>query len=182
VTTVFLRIDEINPTPWQAPELGMARGNSGKMHPVAYTAAKVRAYQDAIKECFDQAYPAHVPFTKGTPLYVFFYYWRQREQYTTESGRRQTTQRADITNINKATEDALQRRLYENDVDSIAVVGRMVEQTTDTTPCILVICTDTDIMADLLIGSPHWAEDARLELDPIVAPTPPGNIRMKVIS
>ena len=179
MSDVTLLITDVNPTPWMAPDLAIGRGNGGKTYPMAYSPAAMRAYQDAIKESFDQAYPDHEAFPKGTPLIVAFYFWRKLDTYKTKTGRNQTAKRADATNMTKSTEDALQGRLYVNDVDNVATVGFVVEQSTDTEPAVMVhvgrfgATRWTQFLDDRIV---HNVRDRMLEIE---SPNPPGNVYLK---
>jgi len=182
VTTAYLLIEDINPTPWMSPDLSVGRSKGGKPYPIAYSPAAMRAYEDAIKESFDQAYPGTAPFKEGTQLSAIFFVWRKLDQYKTPTGRNQTAKRADATNMQKATEDALQKRLYVNDVDNFIVATRIVEQSTETEPKILVVVSDSHVASELLFGDAEGPEELARELkQQTTPPNPPGNVYLKVI-
>ena len=190
MTTVYLLIDDINPTPWMAPELSVGRGKGGKAYPMAHSPEAMRAYQHAIREACAMAYPEHEPFPKGTPLSAFFYFWRKQDQYKTTTGRNQTAKRADATNMTKSTEDALafpigkgahvggEWCLYMNDVDNRISAGVVVEQSVDTEPTLMVVVTTAP--SKTLLDS-TWIRVAREAIEEqITPPNPPGNVRLKV--
>ena len=179
---VQLLFTDLNPTPWMAPDLSIGRGKGGRVYPQAHSPASMKAYQAAITEAFEQAYPNHEPFPKDTPLFAMFFYWRKRDTYKTPTGRTSTAKRADVTNINKATEDALQGLLYVNDVDNVTVYGRMVEQDGDADPQLLIVVSD-DEPVDWVISPidpvyPNYVVD-QLDLN-VTPPNPPGNVYLKV--
>jgi Holliday junction resolvase RusA-like endonuclease len=177
---LYLHITDINPVPWQSPDISVGRGKGGRAFPVAHSPANMRAFQSAIKECVTQAYPNLPMFPKGASLHVFFYYWRGLDLYKTASGRRQTAHRADTSNISKNVEDALQGIVYHNDVDNETVLGRMVEQSVDTAPALLIAITDRDDMHGLLSDMAFINDLVVVMEETIPAPLPPGNVRMRI--
>jgi hypothetical protein len=152
VTTTYLLIDGINPIPWQTPDFSIGRAKGGKLYGNAASPPAMKAFQAAIREELNTL--AVEPFPKRTPLYVFFYYWRSLDRYNTPTGRSQTGSRADVTNLNKNLEDALQqvpkkpdqRFMYFNDVDNRSVMGLMVEQAVGIDPLIFIAITDNEAL------------------------------------
>jgi hypothetical protein len=178
---IYLTISDINPIPWQSPDIGIGRGRNGKVFPVAHSPANMRAFQDGIRESVRMAYPDISMFPKGTQLHVFFYYWRCLDLYKTAGGRRQISHRADTSNLSKNLEDALEKVLYHNDADNVTVLGRMVEQSVDVDPFIFVALTDSDEMHGDLTDIAFVRRQVQLMEEEIPAPMPPGNVRMRII-
>lgn len=115
---------DINPEPWRVP--GVPR--YGK----AVKNGKLVAYQQALKdELPDQNPTAHIH--EGL-LYVDFFFWRSTA----------ANQPADATNLQKATEDALQGVLYVNDKSNRYVSSMVCEQSPTTQPVILVRIREFD--------------------------------------
>lgn len=171
---VELFIEGINPVPWTAPE--GAVGRKGKATFVQYhKSAALTAYQQAIRECIQEAYPNTRMFPSGVPLRGDFAFWRQLDSGTTTEGRRRRAHVADRTNLLKSTEDALQGVLYPN--DSVIVAGDVivVEQLQDTNPGVMVILTDT-FMSPLLSVRTQEAFKAQVPAPPL-----PGNVWMQVL-
>lgn len=125
--SVTLWITGINPEPWSA-------GTAYKRGPHAVGIAKdgkLRAYQDALIDEFPVQNPNQTMLDKNdTKLDVSFYFWRQ----TAANGAV-----ADATNMQKATEDALQGLLYSNDRNNHKVSSTIMEQTPTTEPCIMIV-------------------------------------------
>ena len=92
---------EINPEPWTAPEPNINRGRFRGMR----KGAKLKAFQNALEEDMRRFYPDAECIPAGVPLGLTWYFSRD-----TKVGNI-----ADITNLTKAAEDALQGVLYEND-------------------------------------------------------------------
>lgn len=67
-------------------------------------------------------------------------FWRRLDKYEDSGGRTRTKNWADATNMQKLTEDALQGILFENDRNNFEVTSRIVQQTPQTTPGILILC------------------------------------------
>lgn len=159
----------INPEPWQAKKISLGY-KGGKPYPIATTPPQQAAYQAALAENIEQAYPGLPMFPRGTPLRIRFAFWRQLEHYVTPTGRNHTRHPVDVTNLQKSTEDALQGIFMQNDIDVKEVSSVIINQDPNTTPAVLII------------GAPYrghkWDWDAirsSIEARPI-APSPPGNV------
>lgn len=109
----------VNPTPWTAPKWGRGR---------PYKDKELDAYQKALKDEFATNYPDLEPFTGAIALE--FYFWRRLDSYQS-TRRRQRRNRADATNLQKATEDALQGVLFANDRDVLHVESFLMAQDDD---------------------------------------------------
>jgi Holliday junction resolvase RusA-like endonuclease len=179
----YLLIEDINPIPWQSPDLGIGRTKGGKPFPTASSPANMKAYQQAIKDCTRSSFPqAPTLFPKRTELRVFFFFWRRLDQYNTKNGRTQTGHRADVSNLSKCTEDALQDWLYANDVDNRTVMGDMFAQGVEVDPQLLVIAADPKHYHVLpLFLEDKVVRDLVLDMKEFInPPTPPGNVRLRV--
>jgi hypothetical protein len=71
-------------------------------------------------------------------LEVKFWFWRRRDEYKTPQARTHRKHEADATNLQKATEDALQGILYKNDKDNRHVESFVVEQGPNVEPMIAI--------------------------------------------
>ena len=108
-----LVIRGINPEPWATGTVNCYGKGRGTISPHP----KVVNYQNAIREELDG-----IEQPSGNwPLEVRFFYAR-----STERG-----QPADVTNLNKATEDALQGILFGNDRHNRRVTGEILVQGPD---------------------------------------------------
>lgn len=102
----------VNPEPWGVGPLGVSRTGGG-LHPYMGRNQQLYAYQEAIKDELIRLYPGYIELKP--PYYELdFYFWRNQAVY---EGANKTVQKniADATNMQKATEDALQGLLIEND-------------------------------------------------------------------
>lgn len=177
MTHAHIVLTGINPEPWQAPLGSVGRKKGGGTFVRMSTPPKQMAYQTAIRETIDQAYPEYAAdqgdtylFPKGKPLSIRYFFWRQLDKYQTESGRNMTGNRADLTNIVKATEDCLQGRLIWNDVEVVHEEARYMAQGVLVVPRILIMIDD----------DPGSFEFPYFEPDMTGAPLPPGNCLIKV--
>ena len=121
----------VNPEPWAVGDLHVGRRN-GKMVPGMSPNRNLVAYKEAIKE----AIGTQCVSLEG-PICVTFYFWRRVYSYSV-AGRGRSRNRADATNMQKATEDALQGVLFENDRDVMDVRSVIVEQGPDVIPCVVI--------------------------------------------
>lgn len=106
----------INPEPWAVGPLSVGRRN-GKVFPAMGQNAELRVYQDAIREILTAD---GVEMIRGD-VEIDFYFNRSTLSYRANSGRRSTKNRADLTNMQKALEDAFQGILIDNDRDNVRV-------------------------------------------------------------
>lgn len=105
----------VNPEPWTSPSIARRGATKGV---VVYKNEQLRTYQLAVKELLGDRVPE---FPAGTRLSLTFYFWRN----TTKG------QPADATNMQKATEDAIQDVLLDNDRHVVHVESWIMEQGTD---------------------------------------------------
>lgn len=147
----------INPEPWKAPTSSMGR-KGGKHRIVTSKAQNVITYQMAVREAVADALartPVEgLPIPKDVNFHMDVYFWRQLEQYRTESGQLRRRQRADRANLLKALEDCLQGMgrgesaapplLYENDRSIVGGEVCVVEQWQETEPRILIVLRDIE--------------------------------------
>lgn len=124
----------INPSPWAIGKAS-AIPNRGRKAFVKIAPDKaLKAYQDAVRSKLAEAGAKPEP-----GLYVMrFTFSRQLEQYVTVNGT-QTGNAADTTNMQKATEDALQGLVIENDRQTISITGHLAsESKTSTIPYVVI--------------------------------------------
>ena len=114
MTTIW----DINPEPWRSPGIP-SRGTPAKD-------GKLEAYQTALKEMLDGR---AIRYEEDTRLSVTFYFWR-----STRKG-----QPCDLTNLQKATEDAIQGVLLYNDKMDWHVQSFMMDQGPEVRPCIHIV-------------------------------------------
>lgn len=117
----------INPEPWAVGPLGVAR-REGKLAPYMGRNQQLDAYKEAVRDELITRYPTLEMLPPGYEL--DFYFWRNRADYqgTTKQVRKN---QADATNMQKATEDALQGLLIENDRDVLRVGSAIMAQGPD---------------------------------------------------
>lgn len=128
---------EINPDPWAIGPVGYARKN-GKMTAYVGRNQQLDAYKQAVAEEMQSKNPKLLEGKIGLVLF----WWRTIEEYTTPQSRKARSHDADNTNIQKATEDALQGILYKNDKDVVFNQTTMVEQSPDTPGRVVVGVTN----------------------------------------
>lgn len=116
---------DLNPEPWQVGPVGVKRQN-GRLSAYVGRSQQLDAYKEAVRE----ELPKGQPLLTGK-IKLRFYFWRNRADYTTPTERAHRRHEADVTNLQKATEDALQSILFANDRDVNDVQSVMVEQGPD---------------------------------------------------
>lgn len=125
---IYYLVEGINPEPWEAPTASIGRKN-GKHYVHMHKNDSVRSYQDGFRIAFLQQNPDSQLFDGDVELNLYF--WRQRDTETKAKS-------ADATNLQKATEDALQGLLFQNDRSVIKVASRIMEQEPETEPKVLI--------------------------------------------
>lgn len=123
---------DLNPEPWSIGTISTGRKNGkvfGRMSPNH----GLVAYQEAVRSELEDV----VSLPPGEYELVF-YFWRQRIQYETASGRKATKNQVDATNMQKALEDALQGVLIDNDRNVRDIRSVIVEQGTSVRPAVVI--------------------------------------------
>ena len=145
--TFYSFVIPTNPEPWKVGPMGVGR-KGGKPFPTVAPDPNLQAYQEAVREWFDAEVEAVV--TEG-PYQVRLYFYRQLASYQDSAGRRRHRNAADATNMQKATEDALQGCVIDNDrnvhgiTSFIAVQDREVRY-----PCVAIELADQAVLSDPL--------------------------------
>lgn len=123
---------DVNPEPWAIGDLSVGR-RGGKAFPMVGRNQQLHMYKEAVRE------------ELGDPGLWFdgkvelrFYFWRRRDEYKTPQARTHRKHEADATNMQKATEDALQGVLFKNDKDVNDVRSVVVEQGADVYPRVVI--------------------------------------------
>lgn len=135
-------IEGVNPEPWTSPSLGTKRVGR-KIVPVSFKNENQRAYQEAVHELLEEAlaelgieYPV---FGAGVDLFAEFTFWRQLDRFNVgDQGRTRVRKRPDLTNMVKATEDALQGLLYVNDQAILVQSNHLAGVGPEVEPALLV--------------------------------------------
>jgi Holliday junction resolvase RusA-like endonuclease len=118
---------DINPEPWAIGPVGVNR-KAGSMSAFVGRNQQLDAYKEAVREAImDQ------PGAEMIHGYVSitFFFWRRQSEYKTARSATHRKHEADATNMQKATEDALQGILYGNDKDNRHVESYVVDQGPD---------------------------------------------------
>ncbi len=115
----------INPEPWAIGPVSVGRRNGG-LFPIVGQNAGLAAYQAAVREEMGDGYE----LLTG-PQKVRFYFWRNQVAYKSAGKRMVQKHVADVTNLQKGLEDALQGVLFENDRDTHDIRSVLVEQGPD---------------------------------------------------
>lgn len=142
---------DVNPEPWAIGPVGYRRLN-GKMSAYVGRNQQLDAYKEAVREAIADQAPRKV----DGPVDITFFFWRNRAEYTTPQARTHRKHEADATNMQKATEDALQGVLYDNDKDNIHVESWIVEQGPDVEPRVVVRCTSAGVFDSNIIPDHVW--------------------------
>lgn len=126
----------INPEPWVVGNAYVARGG-GKSFARIAPDKTLRLYQEAVQAEL-QAQGAEVHPGRYD---IELYFARQNARYTDAAGRKRSRNTPDVTNLQKATEDALQGVLIENDRHTLRISSQMVEVGPDVDPVVIVRLT-----------------------------------------
>lgn len=123
----------INPVPWTSPEVSIGKKN-GKMFPMVYASAELKTYKESVKEEMEDRYPDVEAIEDEVGLKLYF--WRRLDEM--KSNRRRKGHVADATNLQKATEDALQGILFKNDQQVIHAESWVMAQHDEVDPLIVI--------------------------------------------
>jgi Holliday junction resolvase RusA-like endonuclease len=134
----------LNPEPWAVGPAGVSR-RGGKLHAYVGRNEGLAAYQNAVKEELVSQKP--MLHTGNVRLRLLF--WRQLTGYEdTETGRRSTKNRPDVTNMLKAIEDACQGILFANDRQVIESHSVLMAVGPKVTGRVLIGVEDSDFLTD----------------------------------
>jgi Holliday junction resolvase RusA-like endonuclease len=127
-------IDDLNPEPWTAPQGSVGR-KGGRFTVRMHSEEQMKNYKDALREALKQDGPVNFG---GIDLELHFIFWRQVASYETLAGNRSHAQVADATNLQKASEDALQGLLFDNDRSIRLVSSWIADQSNDVHPRVVI--------------------------------------------
>jgi Holliday junction resolvase RusA-like endonuclease len=116
---------DINPEPWVIGPVGSGRKN-GKMYAYVGRNQQLDTYKEGVKEALGDGHE----LIEG-PVRIQFWFWRNMAEYTTPQARSHRKHEADLTNMQKSTEDALQGVLFKNDKDVKVCTSVVVDQGPD---------------------------------------------------
>lgn len=119
----------VNPEPWAIGDLAVGKKN-GKFYPYIGPNHQLVAYKQAVIEELQDQGVSQVPYES---YHLKFFFWRRLDTY--RGGRKHL---ADATNLQKATEDALQGTLIGNDRDVRSIYSEIVSQGPDVKPCVII--------------------------------------------
>lgn len=153
---------DINPEPWAVGPAGVAR-KSGKLIPYIGQNQQLKAYQNAVAELVG----TQDSMLEGK-IQLKFWFWRNRAEYTTPQARTHRKHEADVTNLQKATEDALQGVLFKNDKDVVDIHSIMVAQGPDVQGKIVIYC-EKFAMSERGLTS-NLPEEVRMDLEELDHP------------
>lgn len=105
----------LNPEPWAVGPLSVGR-RAGKPFPIMGRNQQLYRYQEAVREELLRQRAIVLELDDEVDAYELVLMFHQvLESYQTQSGRTVHDKEADLTNLVKATEDAIQGVLIEND-------------------------------------------------------------------
>jgi len=135
----------VNPEPWTVGLATPVR-RAGKVSSFMSPDPQLVNYKKALQQEFDLNYSS-VLMALG-PVQLDLYFYRRLDRYDTEAGRKSQRHVSDATNLQKAFEDAMQGKLYENDRQVVDVHSRIMEQTPETIGC--------TVMRIDIVGDTHF--------------------------
>ena len=121
----------LNPEPWAIGNAFVVKG--GRRAAVAPDKT-LKAYQEAVRaELLAQG----AQMVDG-PYVLSFWFWRENVSYTDAGGKKRSRNSPDLSNMVKATEDAIQGILIDNDRDVVHIRSFMVERGKDVEPKVVI--------------------------------------------
>lgn len=127
----------VNPEPWAVGPLDVLR-RGGKLVPSMGRNQQLDAYKQAVADEFTTRYGV-IEEALAQPGYLLdLYFWRHRARWSTAAQRAARRNDADATNMQKATEDALQGICIDNDRNVIRASSTIIEQGPDVEPGVII--------------------------------------------
>jgi Holliday junction resolvase RusA-like endonuclease len=140
----------MNPEPWAIGPISVGRNKTGKMYPIVGQNTQLRSFQNAVKEAI-----ADAAVMIDGPLELRFYFWRRLDSY--QGARIKITKNeVDATNMQKATEDALQDLITPNDKLVHRILTTIVEQGTEVDPKIVIFAAPWGALDPSEIPNEVW--------------------------
>lgn len=127
----------VNPEPWAVGPLDVLR-RGGRLIPSMGQNQQLASYKEAVAEEFLSRY-GRLDEALERPKYMLdLYFWRNRARYTTPAQQTAARNDADATNMQKATEDALQGVCIDNDRNVVRVSSTIMAQGSEVTPGLII--------------------------------------------
>lgn len=145
----------VNPEPWSVGTISYKRISPSP---------NLVAYQNAIREELSD-----VDMLPEEYRSITFYFFRQQAQYIDMRDKVRTRNQADATNMQKATEDALQGVLFDNDREVRDIRSVIVQQGPHVLMPGVIICAEEFVV-------PELPDDVTLELVNRSNPKPSKNV------
>lgn len=121
----------LNPEPWAIGNAFVVKG--GRAAAIAPDKT-LKSYQEAVRaELLAQG----AQMVDG-PYVLSFWFWRENVSYTNAGGKKRSRNSPDLSNIVKATEDAIQGVLIDNDRDVVHIRSFLVERGKDVEPKVVI--------------------------------------------
>ena len=155
----------INPEPWAMGDIAIVGRN--KKFPKVSPNRTLKAYQEAVRAELEALGAEVVPGAYA----LRFTFSRQLVSYKVRTGKTSTRNAADVTNMQKATEDALQGAAIGNDRDVIAVASRMIgPQDEKAFPFVVIeiVHSMEKFEFDPFMHMPVWTNKGKAEYDKIL--------------
>lgn len=156
---------DVNPEPWAIGPVGYSR-RGGKMSAYVGRNAQLDAYKEAVREALGAGHPKILG-----RVAIQFYFWRNRADYKTPQARTHRKHEADLTNLQKATEDALQGVLFDNDKDTNEVHAVLVEQGPDVPGRIVISVEESPSFPKVMEAFPQSVCELLDSMDGILSPS-----------
>lgn len=137
---------DLNPLPWTPGEVAYASGKDAKRKVYMRPSKDLKVYQEAIRD--EMAKWFTIPL--ATEVDVVFVFIRSLDEIYRGGVRKSRAHKADATNMQKATEDALQGILFDNDNQNRVVKSIILDQGPDLEPYVAVgvrVVKDGDLRA-----------------------------------
>lgn len=138
---------DVNPEPWEIGPLNVVR-RGGHFRPFVGRSQQLHDYKLAVVEAIRKSGQDYFMMEGNVSLTCWF--WRHMADHASWQARRWRAHEADDTNLLKATEDALQGLLYDNDKNNVHVQGFVVAQGPDVEPGLIVCVKPAPGVADML--------------------------------
>jgi len=150
-------IPGVNPVPWKAPINTVQRRGSksfcqSRKHP------DTDAYQQQLIDRFSVLYPDVESLGKEWDVELTITFWRDLTPFKRSDGRTGRARKADVSNMVKSTEDALQGILFDNDRQVQSASGIIAHQAMDIEPLLLIELSVVE-RSDELLRRPTMDDD-----------------------
>lgn len=144
-TPEYWYVLNLNPEPWAIGPVSAIR-KGGKIVPFVGRNVQLHTYKEAVRA----ELRAQNPIKVDGKVRLTFLFWRHMAEYQSRQARTARKHEADLSNLVKSTEDAIQDLLIGNDKNTVEAGAYMIEQGPNVEGRIIIVVQKAPETPDVL--------------------------------